>query len=110
MLLCEYLFYACTYVTAGPSVRVLQIEEHLKSLRCASSIEELHESWHIFAPEVVSLMRLVYERQMVSWGHGEGKEWEEERMSSKRGERRDEREKGERRVWEDGYGWEEKVE
>ena len=77
------------YVTAGPSVHVLQIEEHLKNLRSASSMEELHESWHIFAPEVVSLMRMVHKRQMVTGGKrekGEGRIDRGRREGGRRGE------------------------
>ena len=35
-------------------------------------MEELHESWQAFAPEVVSLMRLVHKRQMVIWDTEKG--------------------------------------
>ena len=51
---------------------VFQIEEHLKNLKCANSMEELRESWQVFAPEVVSLMRLVHKRQMVIWDAEKG--------------------------------------
>jgi len=51
---------------------LFQIEEHLKNLKSARNMEELHESWQAFAPEVVSLMRLVHKRQMVIWDTEKG--------------------------------------